>query len=299
MKKTMKKHYFIRKRKNQTYTTANYKHKKSYTGGVLPSAKLAEEAEETLSRNTSNGIGTTVMGMNSMGMNDMGMNDMGMNSMGMNGMGMNSMGMNQIDPSQLYQIYDDPFKIKTLFNLITQPITKIVKELYNIVKSGNIMNPNIIQTKLNNMANEIKDQDVKNLVMNYNAQFMNVYISKIAPSINIMNKLSSTSLSHLLQNLINNTYIYLIDNIKMTIINKYNNIVNTMLNNTSQIHTGLEFLNNNLITPPTNNNNYDNRFYTSTYVQVGGNKTNDSSENAKIHDYLLREIETSIQECIH
>jgi len=309
MKKTMKKYYIIRKRKNQTVNTANYKYKKLHRqyGGILPSAKLVEEvAEEAISTNKGHNIipsnimyqnSMNDMGMNNMGMNNMGMNDMGMNDMGMNDMGMNDMGMNQVDPSQLHQFYDNPFKLITLWNLAVQPIPKIIAELYNILKTGNIKNPDEVRAKLDKMANEIKDPDVKNQVLNYNSEIMNVYLNSIAPSINIISNILSQSVTDTIINVINNLYIYVIDNAKMYIEQKQNNIVNYALNTTSHAHFGLEFLNKNLITPPTDNNNLDNRFYTDQYIQEGGNKTtHDSNKNSKIHNKLVFEINKSLQD---
>ena len=314
MKKTMKKYYIIRKRKNQTATAANYKYKKLQRqyGGILPGAKLAEEiAEEAISTNKGHNIipsnimdqnSMINMGMNNMSMNDMGMNNMGMNNMGMNDMGMNNMGMNQVDPSQLNQFYDNPFKLITLWNLAVQPIPKIIAELYNILKTGNIKNPDEVRAKLDKMANEIKDPDVKNQVLNYNSEIMNAYLNSIGPSINIISNILSQPVTDIIINVINNLYIYVIDNAKMYIEQKQNNIVNYALNTTSQAHFGLEFLNKNLVTPPTNNNNSDNRFYTDQYIQEGGNKnktTHDSNKNSKIHDELLHEINKSLQDYQH
>jgi hypothetical protein len=284
MKKTMKKQYYIRKRKNIT----NHKYKTTHQHGGLSTGsinKIEDEAEGLLSSDKTNEFSSSLMNSNMM----MGQNYMDPNMM---------MGQNYVDPSMLYKIYGDPYKLNSLWDLAVQPITNILSELYNILKTGKIENPNELKTKLDNMANLIEDTDVKNLVLNYNSEIMNVYLNQIGPSIQIVKNLFSTPINHALRNLLTNMYIYLIDNIKMTIINKQNQLVYGVLNQPANIYYALEFLNNNVVNDPSNND-YNKHLYTQTFIQEGGNinkEKDNNNKNKKLQKELLNEINKSLQE---
>lgn len=272
MKKTMKKQYHIRKRKNIT----NHKYKNHY-GGFSPgnANNIMNEAENVLSYNNMNQNYTDP--------------------------NMMMMGQNYTDPSMLYKLYGNPFKISSLWDLAVQPITIILSELYNILKTGSIKNPNELKTKLDNLANSIEDPDVKNMVLNYNSQIMYIYLNDINPSVNILSNVFSKPISKVLDNIIRNMYIYLIDTIKMTIINKQNQLVSTVLNQPRNIYYGLEFLNNNIVNMPSDN--YNNRLYTDQFIQEGGKKHNEThnenhhetnKKNDKIKNELVNEINKSL-----
>jgi hypothetical protein len=268
MKKTMKKQYYIRKRKN----ISNHKHKKIHEqhGGNFPNYVM-----NTIETESKNALLPTLN------------ND-------------SSSQYNKMDPSQLYPLYGNPFQLHTLLDLSLQPIIRITNELYNILKSGHINNPNELKIKLDTMANSIQDIEVKNQVLNFNSQILNVFTTNIYPSMNIISNVISTPISKILENLIKNTYIYLIDSIKMNIINKQNELFSIGLQNIGQIHTGLEFFNDNIINSSVNNLN--NKFYTAKFIQEGGNNYDDNEANEtnetneKIHNELLNEINKSLQE---
>ena len=301
----MKKHYIIRKRRNQTATAANYKYKdkkhmehRQHTqhGGLLPTAaaaatisKVAEKASEAV-------VDTAATAKDVLSKNKSLTNIAPLQKTNKSNNYNSSSQYTNIDPSLLYQIHGNPFKLNTLWDLAVQPITKIISELYVILKTGSITNPNELQAKLDTMANEIEDPDVKSLVLNYNSQIMNVYLNSINPSINIINKTSSLPISEIITNLIKNTYIYLIDNIKMSIINKQTNIVNSILNTSARMGYGLEFLNNNLINDKTNNLN--NEFKTATFIQKGGNIDKNNYETDKTNEKLYDEIVTEINKSL-